>query len=140
MGGPLCRDLVGEARRQSIHQLQQRQKSIDAGVSVPEVTRLEDVYAKLGGYSWFQFWITVIMLLPEIPASMISIAPVFTGTSNVRFLCKGPGASEDDEFVDGDRIFLGTDSAGLCSSNCSRIVPVNDEPYYGSVVQEVRII
>lgn len=33
-----------------------------------------------GGFSWFQLWAAVITICPEIPAAMVSLSPVLTGS------------------------------------------------------------
>ncbi|OXA36584.1 Organic cation transporter protein [Folsomia candida] len=49
---------------------------------------VEDVFEKLGGFSWFQMWAMVVIISPEIVAAMIALSPVLTGSSDVLFVCE----------------------------------------------------
>lgn len=90
-----------------------------------------------GGYSWFQLWATLVLLLPEIPGAMLSFLPVFTTTNNVEFICE----QENGEMKS---VILGLDMNYFCSNCTSLYAPPTTTDKrnlyyanYGSVVQEV---
>jgi len=106
-----------------------------------ESIRIEDIFTELGGYSWFQIWATLVVILPEIAAAMIAVAPVFTGTSNVAFTCVTPIqvvplAQDPRAVLTKGTMYSGMDEF-ICSSNCSNRQPLGFS--YASVVQEVSI-
>jgi len=42
-------------------------------------------YEISGGFSWFQIWASVILILPEIPSAMIAMSPVLTGSTHLNY-------------------------------------------------------
>lgn len=44
-------------------------------------------YDFAGGYSWFQFLATIIIIAPEIPAAMLAISPILIGRSEKSASC-----------------------------------------------------
>jgi hypothetical protein len=95
----------------------------------------------IGGFSWFQIWATLVIILPEIPAAMISVAPVFTGASYVPFTCQteedlSQALEEGPSSMRGHQIYSGMDPL-LCSLNCTRRVAQGSP--FSSVVQEVGL-
>ncbi len=72
-----------------------------------------------GGFSTYQRWITFALMFPQIPAAMIVLSPIFTGSSKVPIYCKNKASF---------------DEAHSCLSNCTI---ATDDVIYSSVVQEV---
>lgn len=77
-----------------------------------------------GGYSTYQKWLTVFLILPQLPTSMIVLSPIFTGASNVPILC--PENYQDN----------GSTDACTRALNCT----LDSENFqFVSVVQEVKV-
>jgi hypothetical protein len=93
-------------------------------------TRVKGFTISAGGYSWFQFWATIILVLPEIPSAMLAISPVLTGSSNVLFHC-------ETEAAEGSlRLNLTQDN--VCSfRNCTGNISGAEASKFTSIVQEV---
>ena len=84
----------------------------------------------IGGYSWFQLFATIVIILPEIPASMIAISPILTGTSQVAYECETE-----------DGIYSLTQSNVCSYKNCTGPVsaPAHPASAFTSIVQEVCV-
>ncbi|CAL8110024.1 unnamed protein product [Orchesella dallaii] len=88
--------------------------------------KVEDVFKSLGGYSKFQMFATFTIVFLEIPAAMVALSPILTGTGQVEFFC------EDGE---GNRTAIS--STELCTFQCNGSVK-SEEPYV-SIVQEWQL-
>ncbi|CAG7822329.1 unnamed protein product [Allacma fusca] len=68
---------------------------------------LEDIYEAIGGFGRFQFLVVCTILLPEWPAAMIDLQPVFTGSHPTKWVCTNEFGSFD----------VTNDSVAMCTCN-----------------------
>ncbi len=90
------------------------------------------VYVYVGGFSYFQIWAMIVIISPEIMASMISMSPILTSSRDVIFLCDNDDNNNDTGIsfnISAKHIKTDND---ICNGT---LIPL--EGSYISVVQEV---
>ncbi|CAG7815465.1 unnamed protein product, partial [Allacma fusca] len=102
------------------------------GAETPEFEdklTMEDVLEKLGGFSRFQFCITIVLVMVEIPCAAIALTMIFTGTSNVEFNCLRNNSNFDT---------ISAQDVKICSRNCTLVL--NSSKPVVSIVQEWELV
>ncbi|CAG7733131.1 unnamed protein product [Allacma fusca] len=95
------------------------------------IVSVDDALEKLGGFSRFQLYITIVVLMSEIPVAASVFALIFTGTSNVDFNC----IANDTHFKVES---ISAHDPRICNRNCTIVLdPVQSVV---SIVQEWQLI
>ncbi|CAG7815908.1 unnamed protein product, partial [Allacma fusca] len=84
--------------------------------------KIEDVFEEIGGFGRFQKIFAFAAIFPQFSFAMITLSPIFTGSSKVPLYCNNETA------------FLEINNCGL---DCTH--PVGDE-IFSSVVQEWDLV